>query len=111
MSLLFNIVTDMLITLIKRAKEDGQISGVVPHLVDGGLSILQYVDDTTHLKLLLYAFEQASGYKINFHKSEICYFGEAEEDKYIVALGRNLRTLVVARTILAKREREGVAKG
>jgi hypothetical protein len=26
-------------------KNDGQIAGVVPHLVDGGLSILQYTDD------------------------------------------------------------------
>jgi hypothetical protein len=25
---------------------DEHISGVVPHLIDGGLSILQYVDDT-----------------------------------------------------------------
>jgi hypothetical protein len=36
----------MLAILIKRAKDDGQISGVVPHLVDDGLSILQYADDT-----------------------------------------------------------------
>jgi hypothetical protein len=34
------------ITLIKRDKEDGQINGVVPHIVDGGLSILQYADNT-----------------------------------------------------------------
>lgn len=32
-------------TLINRAKVDGQLGGVVHHLVDGGLSILQYVDD------------------------------------------------------------------
>jgi hypothetical protein len=44
--LLFNIVADMLAILIKRAKADGQIEGVIPHLVDGGLSILQYADDT-----------------------------------------------------------------
>jgi hypothetical protein len=44
--LLFNIVADMLAILIKRAKEEGQISGMVPHLVDGGLSVLQYADDT-----------------------------------------------------------------
>ena len=37
---LFNIVADMLAILIKRAKDDGQISGVIPHLVDDGLSIL-----------------------------------------------------------------------
>ena len=40
--LLFNIIVDMLAILICRAKENGQISGVVPHLVDDGLSILRY---------------------------------------------------------------------
>jgi retron-type reverse transcriptase len=44
--LLFNIVVDMLAILIKRPKMEGQIDGVVPHLVDDGLSILQYTDDT-----------------------------------------------------------------
>jgi hypothetical protein len=38
--LLFNIVVDMLAILIGRAKLDGQIDGVLPHLVDDGLSIL-----------------------------------------------------------------------
>ena len=36
----------MLAVMIERAKLDGQFEGVVPHLVDGGLSILQYADDT-----------------------------------------------------------------
>ena len=44
--MLFNIVADMLSILIDRAKQDGQIAGVVPHLVHGGLSILEYADDT-----------------------------------------------------------------
>jgi hypothetical protein len=44
--LLFNIVANMLAILTERAKVDGQIEGVIPHLVDGGLSILQYADDT-----------------------------------------------------------------
>jgi hypothetical protein len=80
--ILFNIVADMLALLIRRAKADGKIRGVIPHLVDDGLSILQYADDTVlfldhdleqakNLKLLLCAFEQLSGLKINFHKSEI----------------------------------------
>jgi len=62
---------------------------VVPHLVDDGLSILQYEDDAIlfmennleqekNLKLLLCAFEQLSGLKINFHKSELFCFGEAK---------------------------------
>jgi hypothetical protein len=46
--MLFNIVVDMLAILIDRAKNDGQIAGIVPHLVDGGLSILQYVDALHH---------------------------------------------------------------
>jgi hypothetical protein len=32
--ILFNIVADMLSILIKRAKDDGQINGVIPQLVD-----------------------------------------------------------------------------
>jgi hypothetical protein len=44
--ILFNIAADMLSLLIKRAKDDGQFSGVIPHLVEDGLSILQYADDT-----------------------------------------------------------------
>jgi hypothetical protein len=36
----FNIVVDMLAILIKRAKEEGQMAGVIPHLVDDWLSIL-----------------------------------------------------------------------
>lgn len=78
----------MLAILIKRAKTDGQISGIVPHLVDDGLSILKYVDDmilfidhglekARNMNLLLYAFKQLSGLKINFHKSELFCFGEA----------------------------------
>ena len=88
--ILFNIVADMLAILINRAKVQGQIKGVIPHLIDDGLSILQYADDTIlfmdhdlekaiNLKLLLCAFEQLSGLKINFHKSEIFCFGEAQQ--------------------------------
>ena len=88
--ILFNIVVDMLAILINRAKDEGQVTGVVPHLVDGGLSILQYADDTilfmnhdiekgANMKMILFAFEQLSGLKINFHKSEIFYFGQAKE--------------------------------
>ena len=83
--ILFNIVVDMLAIMIERAKADGLFEGVIPHLVDGGLSILQYADDTilfmdhdlekaTNLKLILSAFEQLSGLKINFHKIELFCF-------------------------------------
>lgn len=87
---LFNIVVDMLAVLIERAKSEGEIEGAIPHLVDGGLSILQYADDTIlfmdhdiekarSLKLILSAFEHVSGLKINFHKSELFCFGEAQD--------------------------------
>jgi hypothetical protein len=87
--MLFNIVVDMLALLISRAKNDGQISGLVPHLVEGGLSILQYAYDTIlfmehdleqakNIKLLLCAFEKLSRLKINFHKGELFCYGEAK---------------------------------
>jgi hypothetical protein len=44
--MLFIIVADMLAIMIEHVKSDGKIVSVIPHLVDGGLSILQYVDDT-----------------------------------------------------------------
>jgi retron-type reverse transcriptase len=88
--ILFNIVVDMLAILIKRAKSEGKIESVIPHLVNDGLSILQYADDTIlfmkhdldrerNMKLLLSAFEELPGLKINFHKSEVFYFGEAKD--------------------------------
>jgi hypothetical protein len=36
----------MLAIIIARGKYDGQIGGLVPHLVDSSLYILQYNDDT-----------------------------------------------------------------
>lgn len=44
--MLFNIVADMLAILIARAKEDEQIGGLITHLIEGGVSILQYAHDT-----------------------------------------------------------------
>ena len=64
--------------MIERAKSDEQIDGVVPHLVDGGLSILQYADDT--ILFMEHDIEKAKNLKINFHKSELFCFGEAQDD-------------------------------
>jgi hypothetical protein len=36
----------MLAMLFARAKEENQFNGIIPHLIEGGLSILQYADDT-----------------------------------------------------------------
>ena len=70
------------------------------HLVDDGLSILQYADDTIlfmdhnleqahNMKTILGAFEQLSGLKINFYKSKIFCFGEAKnyESLYMELFG------------------------
>jgi hypothetical protein len=89
--MLFNIVVVMLVIMIECANNDGLIEGIIPHLVDGGLSILQYANDmilfmehdlekAQNLKLILLAFEQLSGLKINFHKSELFCFGEAQHE-------------------------------
>ena len=37
------------------------------------------LDKVVNLKLILSAFEQLSGLKINFHKSELFCFGEAQD--------------------------------
>ena len=66
---------------------------MVLHLVDEGLSVLQYADDTVifmdndlerakNMKLLLCAFEQLSGLKINFHKSELFCYGAANANQF-----------------------------
>jgi hypothetical protein len=91
--IMFNIVVDMLAILISRAKETEQIKWVVPHLVDEGSLVLQYADDTIifmdndlerakNMKLLLCAFEQLSGLKINFHKSELFCYGATKANQF-----------------------------
>ncbi|WVZ81596.1 hypothetical protein U9M48_028951 [Paspalum notatum var. saurae] len=88
--ILFNIVADMLAIIINRAKSEGKVNGVIPHLVEDGFSILRYADDTVifldrnlekarNMKVLLCVFEKLSGLKINFHKNEIFCFGQAKE--------------------------------
>jgi hypothetical protein len=37
----------MIAILITQAKEDGQLDGLIPHLVDGEISILQNAHHTT----------------------------------------------------------------
>jgi hypothetical protein len=76
--------------MIHTAQQNGLISGLADHVIEGGCSILQYADDTIllikddvecarNLKLLLYTFESMSGLKINFEKSEVLLI--QEDDK------------------------------
>lgn len=83
---MFNLVADALAVIIAKAQERGLIKGVVSHLIPGGVSLLQYADDTVlmieceenyilNLKFLLYCFECMSGFKINYHKSVVFVLG------------------------------------
>ena len=69
---------------------------LVPHLIPGGVSHLQYADDTlllfesddhsvASIKLILLAFEILSGLKINFHKSEVITMGMDDQQSARVA--------------------------
>jgi hypothetical protein len=89
--LLFNFVADCLTRLVIRAQQNNLITGLISDLIDGGVTILQYVDDTIvclehnfekarNVKLLLYMFEQMSGLKINFDKSEVLLLGGGGND-------------------------------
>jgi hypothetical protein len=77
--------------LLNKAINRGQINGVLSKLLPGGISHIQYADDTVimiddfdqsirNLKLILYYFEWLTGLKINFHKSEVFIFGVQKEE-------------------------------
>jgi hypothetical protein len=79
---LFNLAAENLAKMITQAQFAGLLVGLIPHLIDKGVAILQYADDTIlliqenmdqaiHIKLILYMFEAMYGLKINFEKSEI----------------------------------------
>lgn len=50
--LLFNLAADALDCILGKAKQKGHIKGVVPHLLPGGLTHIQYADDTVILMVL-----------------------------------------------------------
>jgi hypothetical protein len=88
--------------LLTRAKEAGLIRGLIPELVEGGLTHLQYADDTiiflevareviANTKLLLYCFENMSGLKINYHKSEVVVVGAIKKESADIANILNCR--------------------
>jgi hypothetical protein len=78
--------------VLDAASRAGQIKGVVPHLIQGGITHLQYTDDMililelddnsiANLKFLLIAFEILSGLTINFLKSEVIVMGVSQEEQ------------------------------
>jgi hypothetical protein len=89
-------------TVLDAASRAGQINGVVPHLIQGGITHLQYTDDTililelddnsiANLKFLLIAFEILSGLTINFLKSEVIVMGVSQEEQARVVHALNYR--------------------
>jgi hypothetical protein len=85
-------MVDALAAMIARARSAGHIRGVVSHLIPGGVTHLQYADDTmilldpceegiSNLKLILLCFEDLSGLKINLSKSEAVVVGRPTVEK------------------------------
>jgi hypothetical protein len=79
---LFNSAVQCLTKMVVEAQKNGLIVGLAPDLIDKGVAIMQYADDTIlcishdsekalNLKIFLYFFELMSGLKINFQKSEL----------------------------------------
>ena len=92
--LLFDIAADALAILMNNALKHDLVKGVLSKGEDKGINMLQYADDTiflikdevesvNNLKFILGTFEQMSGLKINFHKSELLLFGKAKEKQRI----------------------------
>ncbi|KAK1692879.1 hypothetical protein QYE76_009576 [Lolium multiflorum] len=94
--LLFNFIGEALSGILSAASKAGHIHGLVPHLLPGGVTHLQYADDTliliqgsdediANLKFLLMCFEDMSGLKINYHKSEVFVLGQRFEERTSIA--------------------------
>jgi hypothetical protein len=98
--ILFDFMVDALAAILARAKENHHIQGVVPYLILGCVTHLQYADDTmimiepsyhgiANLKLLLLCFENMSGLKINFNTSEAVVTGVNDTERIRVAYNLN----------------------
>jgi hypothetical protein len=69
---MFNLVAEVLATLMRKASIQGKINGVLSHLIPEGITHVQYADDTMlmvegddtsilNMKFILYCFEWLSG--------------------------------------------------
>jgi hypothetical protein len=82
-------VADGLTRMILKAQSNNLFCGLISRIIDKGVVVLQYADDTIicldhsiegarNLKLLLYMYELMAGLKINFHKNEIMVINDEE---------------------------------
>lgn len=94
--LLFNLVVDAFTRMLMKAAGHNLIEGLHPEVLEGGIISLQYADDTLlflkndiqqarHFKFLLVCFEQLSGMKINYHKSDLMTFNLNEDEQNALA--------------------------
>jgi hypothetical protein len=99
---MFDFMADFLAAILSRAKEAGHLQGIVAHLIPNGVTHLQYADDTmvmiepaqlgiANLKFLLVCFENMSGLKINFNKSEVIVTGVSDDERHRVADALNCK--------------------
>jgi hypothetical protein len=83
--------------MIDKAQASGLMCGLIDHIINNGVIVLQYADDTINIiclkhrlegarnmKILLYMYELMASLKINFYKSEILTINDDEN------LGSNL---------------------
>jgi len=89
-TLLFNLVADIFTRMLIKAARNNLVSGLMPQVIEGGIVSLQYADDTllflednigkaNNLKWLLLCYEQMTGMKINYDKSDLLTIGVDEE--------------------------------
>lgn len=89
--LLFNLVVDVFTKMLSKAAQNNLVSGLLANLRPRGIISLQYADDTLiflennfekaqNLKWILSLFEQLSGMRINFDKSDLVPVNLSEAD-------------------------------
>jgi hypothetical protein len=93
---MFIFIGEALSGILSAAASVGHIHGLVPHLIPGWITHLQYTDDTliliqrsdediANLKFILMCFEDMPGLKINYHKSEMIVLGQLSSAKTRIA--------------------------
>jgi hypothetical protein len=93
--LLFNLVVDVFTKMLSKASTKGLNGGLLTNMIERGIVSLQYTDDTilflkndldqaNHFEWLMTCFENLSGTRINYNKSDFITMGVSEN----VALAR-----------------------
>jgi hypothetical protein len=88
--ILFNMMADVFSKMLIKAANESLISGMLTRFRPGGITSLQYADDTLlflknnveaslNLKWILSIFEKMSGMRINFEKCDLVTINFPEE--------------------------------